>query len=107
LGQIRIETRLADAVAECRFVHTRRAGSDHHAVEIVFLDVALDLLLTGVGAGVFIAHGHRHVGQRGRVIAHRVSVHATGDVQPAVTDKDANAQRFLRHIRSIGHRYTS
>jgi hypothetical protein len=85
------------------FVQARRTAGDDHPVEIVVEDVLLDLLLPRLGTGVDDVLGHDHALGPGHVVGDLPAIHGLGDVQPAVTDVDADAGFLFNGFGWFGH----
>ena len=98
LEEIGIESSLGHGVAEKRLVGSRSAGGDHHPIQTVFGDLLLDPVLGVVGAGIKIVLRIHDVGQGFRIFHDVRDIDHSGDVGPAVTDKDSDARLFSLYI---------
>jgi len=68
-------------------MEARRTGGDDHTVDVIFGDVLLDFLLSGVGAGVPVPDGNDDVRQLFGEFSDFLSIHRTCDVETAVANK--------------------
>jgi hypothetical protein len=66
-----------------------RARGHHYTVETMFLDVGLDLLLSGLRAGVERVLGEDHVGEVPSILRDFFTSHRATDVLAAMTDVNA------------------
>ncbi len=86
---VRVQARPLGDAAEGERVQLRRAGGDDEAVELLFLDVAHDLLLRRVRAGEHRAPGDDDTGLVLDGGDDAVDVDVVGDVSAAAADVDA------------------
>ena len=87
-------------VAEGGLVHTRRTGSDDHAVKLVFLDGGDDFFLSGFRAGVHGVGGEGHIGIGFGDLSDLAAIHGPGDVRSAVADKNAYFHALASSVAS-------
>ena len=76
-------------------VQQGRARRHHNAVQPVLPDVLLDQLLPGIRTHILVIPRHGHIGQRRRILAHRLDVHHAGNIGSAVANVIADADRFV------------
>ena len=86
--------------AEGGLVHTRRTGSDDHAVKLVFLDGGDDFFLSGFRAGVHGVGGEGHIGIGFGDLSDLAAIHGPGDVRSAVADKNAYFHALASSVAS-------
>ena len=98
LEEERVEPGFAERVLEDGLVGARRAAGDHHAVELVLLDLLADEREAVAGAGVHGVGGVDHAGQRLRVLGDVLDVDDAGDVAAAVADEDADARLLVADV---------
>ncbi len=91
LALVRVHSRRLGRLAEGDLVHGRRAGRNDHPVQVVLADGLFDQVLARVGAHVFVIGGKGHCGVFCYLFCHALYVHRAGDVQTAMTDKDADS----------------
>jgi hypothetical protein len=87
--KVLVKPSLSDTLPESRFVNFRSAACNYNPIQIVFHDCFLNLILTGVSAGVFVHDHDSYIIQTAREFAYSVAVNGSGDVQSAFTDEYA------------------
>ncbi len=102
LKKVGVQSRLAARILKQWLVRARRAGSDHHPLQLLIDDGRLDLGQPGIGAGVHILLDEHDARQLPRVLCHRPHVHVPRNVAPAVTKEHANS-RPLAHSALTHH----
>ena len=107
LEEVGVYPPLLAGVAEGLFVHPGGAGSHHHPVEVVLLDVVDDELLAYVGTHELVVPGYHHMLQAGGKLHHLLYIHFVGDVDSTVADIDSHPGLFSSgHDSSLHHRAT-
>ncbi len=91
LEQIRVDPAPPAGRLECFLMQPRRAGSHHHPVQVVGLDVVFDHLLAGVRAHELVIARNGHVRELPRKGRHLLHPDAIGDVDPAMADVESDA----------------
>lgn len=97
---ILVEPGAFHGAAEGGLVHTRRTGSDDHAVKLVFLDGGDDFFLSGFRAGVHGVGGEGHIGIGFGDLSDLAAIHGPGDVRSAVADKNAYFHALASSVAS-------
>jgi len=83
------------------------AGGHHHAVEAVFLDFFLDLILSVLATGEQVLVGVNDVRKAFRIGAHGGHVHHTANVDPAVADEHPDPRFLFGDIPLLGNLFKS
>src|SRR5208283_962289 len=74
------------SLAKRHLVQVRRAGSDHHAVEIEMFHVLDDQVLSRIGAHILVLPRHGHTGELARALHDGLYIDLSRDVGPTVAD---------------------
>ena len=102
--KIWIEPCVTQRVSEQRLMGSRCAGGHHHAIEAVLFDGGLNFLELIGGAGKHAIGGIGYIGQRVCILGDGRDVNHTGNIDAAMTDKDADARLFFADVTFFGDR---
>ena len=98
LEKIFVEAHLPNRFLKERLMGARRAGGDHHPVQMMLIDCLFDLLLRILRTGIEVFIHVFHVRQRAGIFLHLGDVNDPADVDSAVTHKDADPGRLPCHV---------
>ena len=96
--EIRIEPRFPQCIPKQGFMGPRCTRCHQHSIESTLFNCMLNFLLLIIGAGKHAMGCISHIGERTSIIGNRFNVDYTGNIDPAMADKDTNPGFFSAHV---------
>ena len=100
-SHIRVEAGRGHGLAEGGLVHAGRAGADHNAGQVMFLDRVLDDVLARLGAHVLIIGGEDDAGFMAEGFRNRLDIDGRSDIAAAPTYEYANSLHGFSSLLAV------